>query len=160
MQALKWHADPTMQWLEFYVNLCNIFINSWLVVILFCTVGTTVVRGSTQEASDRSSVSFGIMLQRQTSEWCGSYWPPSASALHWNGYGCWCGVGGEGTPVDEFDAVCKVHDECWDLHRNPGEICHEAQQGHWLGYRWEWTNNEVSWWLSLIRFGYKFGRII
>ncbi|KHJ97294.1 phospholipase A2 [Oesophagostomum dentatum] len=33
--------------------------------------------------------------------------------LTYNHYGCWCGIGGHYTPVDEIDRCCETHDNCY-----------------------------------------------
>ncbi|WP_017754335.1 hypothetical protein [Calidifontibacillus oryziterrae] len=39
----------------------------------------------------------------------------------------WCGPGcsGPGAPVNDLDAACKRHDECYRYHRNPCECDRE-----------------------------------
>ncbi|XP_060929421.1 phospholipase A2, minor isoenzyme-like isoform X2 [Limanda limanda] len=39
--------------------------------------------------------------------------PDSSPVLDYTDYGFYCGYGGSGTPVDELDRCCEVHDKCY-----------------------------------------------
>ncbi|XP_071953128.1 acidic phospholipase A2 DE-III-like [Antedon mediterranea] len=50
---------------------------------------------------------FGDMIHCQTDRNFISSW------LDYDGYGCYCGYGGTGKPIDDTDQCCLEHDNCY-----------------------------------------------
>uniref|UniRef100_A0A3Q3K9E8 Phospholipase A2 n=1 Tax=Monopterus albus TaxID=43700 RepID=A0A3Q3K9E8_MONAL len=65
-------------------------------VCLFKTTCSHVASGNV--------VQFGLMI---------SCVQPGVNPLKYDNYGCWCGFGGRGTPRDQVDKCCQVHDYCY-----------------------------------------------
>ncbi|XP_038066490.1 phospholipase A2 AP-PLA2-I-like [Patiria miniata] len=62
----------------------------------------------------RSVFQFNEMIVCATEE---SYF---SSVLIYNGYGCYCGLGGDGVPVDPTDQCCEAHDACYKAANDNG----------------------------------------
>ncbi|XP_071811369.1 phospholipase A2 AP-PLA2-I-like [Apostichopus japonicus] len=60
------------------------------------------------EISRRSVYQFGQMIA------CYQGIDTLNAAVQYTEYGCWCGPGGSGTPVDATDQCCYDHDRCYE----------------------------------------------
>lgn len=65
------------------------------------------------------------------------------SAFDYLGYGCHCGLGGKGKPVDQVDFCCQVHDQCYadtSTYLQFWKLC----SPHLITYSWSYANGVVS----------------
>ncbi|KAF3696090.1 Phospholipase A2, major isoenzyme [Channa argus] len=69
---------------------------------------------------------------------------PGVNPLLYNDYGCWCGIGGKGTPRDEVDLCCKVHDKCYETSRKTPGCTAIADLPYVLVYNFTCSNKQVA----------------
>nr|XP_035971481.1 putative inactive group IIC secretory phospholipase A2 isoform X2 [Halichoerus grypus] len=73
--------------------------------------GVLVVFASCLVASAHSSFWFQKMVKHITGR---------SAFFSYYGYGCYCGLGGKDTPVDDTDRCCLMHDCCYGKLKQPG----------------------------------------
>ncbi|CAL2033199.1 hypothetical protein CAEBREN_28685 [Caenorhabditis brenneri] len=62
------------------------------------------------------------------------------NALHYNNYGCWCGIGGSHEPVDGIDECCMHHDKCYDAAVD-NKVCMDVEIEYVDDYAWQCLNS-------------------
>nr|XP_047923362.1 acidic phospholipase A2 S12-65J-like isoform X2 [Anser cygnoides] len=77
-----------------------------LLVLLVCLAGLASVDGGV--------IQFARMIKVKTGK----------NALAYNGYGCYCGLGGTKQPLDATDRCCHAHDCCYSKLKSSSPGCH------------------------------------
>ncbi|XP_027045607.1 basic phospholipase A2 homolog 1-like [Pocillopora damicornis] len=74
--------------------------------------------------TQRNLVQFHNMIKCTTSR----------SSLYYVDYGCYCGYGGTGNPLDATDRCCQVHDECYGRIMKDPDLCTFSSSVYWKIY--------------------------
>nr|BAQ59587.1 contractin A [Toxopneustes pileolus] len=105
-----------------------LFIFYLLVAIFLSFASGNAGDPGSERLDEESVINFGWMSSCVT----------NSTSTRYNGYGCYCGFGGSGTPVDDLDKCCQVHDKCYgDIMAAEGGPCPDDTNIYRLSYYYE-----------------------
>uniref|UniRef100_UPI00398E59AD acidic phospholipase A2 PA-3-like n=1 Tax=Pristiophorus japonicus TaxID=55135 RepID=UPI00398E59AD len=88
-----------------------------------------VLSGATPSRSKRHLDQLGSMIECRVGK---GRW---LSRLDYFDYGCYCGFGGSGAPLDRVDWCCRKHDVCYGKFESEGK-CQWYEYPYWTLYSW------------------------
>jgi secretory phospholipase A2 len=104
-----------------------------LIVITLIIGGISSIPTNQISQSRNAVIEFREMVTKVTGR----------SAFDFLGYGCHCGLGGKGKPVDKLDTCCQIHDQCYantSTYLQFWNLC----SPHLVGYSWTFDNGTVT----------------
>ena len=105
--ARRLHLPAVMSGQSIHLPLC-VFLSSW--VVFSCVA--PVDEDSTHKAAGDFAHDPPDPYTMTFVGWMASCGPNASWRLA--DYGCFCGIGGQGSPRDAWDSTCQRHDQCWD----------------------------------------------
>ncbi|KAM9811016.1 phospholipase A2-like [Neosynchiropus ocellatus] len=69
---------------------------------------------------------------------------PKVNPFQYYDYGCWCGLGGGGTPRDGVDVCCQIHDKCYEKSRKTPGCTAIVDLPYVLKFEYTCSNQEVT----------------
>jgi hypothetical protein len=97
-------------------------MRSYVLVVVAALLGACESAPTLTQQEQTSVIDFGNFIRA-----CAAGTPPARMKRreYWD-YGCYCGSGGAGTPVDATDECCQKHDACWaKVKKDTGVSCYD-----------------------------------
>uniref|UniRef100_UPI00358F50EF acidic phospholipase A2 PLA-2-like n=1 Tax=Myxine glutinosa TaxID=7769 RepID=UPI00358F50EF len=95
-----------------------------------------IIHGVHCQRSRRQVDQLGNMVQHKLG---GGRWTARFDYIN---YGCYCGLGGCGQPLDGIDRCCQIHDECYGNISTMNTSCRWYQSPHLTMYTWSFDSKK------------------